>query len=128
MKNYLYSKKQKLKEDLVIPLHKNRVQKKNQSHPLSQPPKQHNVQVINVYNIVVSNSARDWLNLPKRNNSSFFWRLGQFANPEPDTKPKRVVSKPLPSADEVNGVEEKKSVKEVTKSKSNENVRKVFTE
>ena len=47
---------------------------------------------------MVSNSARDWLKMPKRIASSCFISIGRFAN---EVKEPVAVSKPLPSEEDV---------------------------
>ena len=52
-------------------------------------------------NSTVSNAARDWLNLPKRMRVALQLGLGAFPKPAVTEKKPRVLSKPLPSLEEV---------------------------
>lgn len=47
--------------------------------------------------LVVSNSVREWLNMPKRRNEWLCWIVGKFAAEAQEKN--RIVSKPLPSQD-----------------------------
>ena len=52
-------------------------------------------------NSTISNAARDWLNLPKRMRVALQLGLGAFPKPAVTEKKPRVLSKPLPSLEEV---------------------------